>query len=502
MSMRTLNTERKARRWAASLVLVAAGFVAGTVLVGSGFGPDVTGLRGGLAAPVAQAQTVDVGDSRTYIEVAEKVMSAVVNISSDRLSQGGTFRHPFFDDPFFRRFFEEPGQDDQRQQRLEQSLGSGMIISPDGYVLTNHHVVANAEKVRVSFSNKEEYEAEIIGSDPETDVAVLKIEARDMPYLEFGDSDQLHIGHEVMAFGNPFGVGQTATKGIVSALGRSIGLLDYEDMIQTDATINPGNSGGPLVDMSGRVVGMNTAILSRTGGSQGIGFAIPSNLARRVLTELREHGEVRRAWLGVTIREVDQAMADVYGLDHPRGVLVNTVNDDTPAEKAGLRPEDIILSVDGQEVNTTSELRNRVSLSPIGENVELRILREGRTITKKVRLEALPGEMRTAETRTPEQQDGIPGVIVGELNDRLRQRFTIPEDVDGVAVIDVQRGSDAWRKGLRQGDVILMLNRDSVSDLDDYRAALTRESDKPYFLQVFKPGADGGSRIFLAIERD
>jgi len=375
------------------------------------------------------------------------------------------------------------------------------VISKDGYILTNNHVVERASAIRVSFSNREVYAAELIGADPETDVALIKVKAsHDLPFLELADSDRLRVGEEVMAVGNPFGVGQTVTKGIVSALGRSIGLIDYEDLIQTDATINPGNSGGALVDMQGRLVGMNTAILSRSGGSQGIGFAIPSNMAQRIMGELREHGSVRRAALGVTIRAVDQSMADVYGLDRPMGVLINNVNDNSPADDAGLRPEDIVLTVDDEPVNTVAELRNKISLMPVGEKVELRILRDGDEMTKTVELGELESQQRVVQGGSDEEEsDGIPGVTVTELSNRSRSHFEIPDDVDGVIVTDVERGSNAFREGLREGDVIITIDREPVDSLRDYRSRVASDDERPWLLRVYK--SQQSAKTFLAVPR-
>ncbi|MBD3220016.1 trypsin-like serine protease, partial [bacterium] len=331
MEDRTMLTRGNLSRLLAASLLLAAGFVGGLMIAGE----DEPEARLGVATAIAsQGNGALVAEERLDpADVAELTMPAVVNINTDKVVERRV--HPFMDDPIFRRFFDQ--QMPEGRERMERSLGSGVVISSDGYIVTNNHVVEDADNIRVAFNDRETYEAEVIGTDPQTDLALIKIDTdRDLPYLTFGDSDDLRVGEQVMAVGNPFGVGQTVTMGIVSAKGRSIGLMDYEDHIQTDAAINPGNSGGAMVNMRGEVVGINSAILSRSGGSQGIGFAIPANMTQRILDSLRDEGMVQRAWLGVQVQPVNQGIADYYGLDKPTGVLVARVNEDTPAEEAGL----------------------------------------------------------------------------------------------------------------------------------------------------------------------
>jgi serine protease Do len=483
--------------WAAVLLLLAAGFVGGLTVAGGGSqsGEEIQAV---VATPQAFAAPDPTG-VLSPADVAEVTMPAVVNISTDKVVESN-WQHPFMDDPFFRRFFGPPRG--EGQERVERSLGSGVVISPDGYILTNSHVVEMASKIRITFEGNEEYEAEVIGTDPQTDVALIKIDADNLPHLKFGDSDALRIGEEVMAIGNPFGLGQTVTKGIVSAIGRSIGLIDYEDLIQTDATINPGNSGGALVNLRGELVGMSTAIVSRSGGSQGIGFAIPSNMALQIMDSLRDHGKVVRAWLGVTIREVNQSIADYYGMDRPRGVLINSVNEDTPAERAGLREGDIILSVDSEPIESVSELRNLVSLSPVGEEVDLRVLRDGREKSIGVTLDELPAEAMLASTGESiggEDDGGIEGVKVHSLTPQRRRLTEVPDDIEGVLVVDVDRRSNASREGLAAGDVIVEVNKKKVEDVSDYRRLVKQEDDKPILLRVYKP--QSGGLLFMAIPR-
>ncbi len=431
-------------------------------------------------------------------DVAEMTMPAVVNINTDKVVERQS--HPFMDDPMFRRFFDQQQEEGGNTERLERSLGSGVVISKDGYIVTNNHVVEGAESIRIAFNDRETYQAEIIGTDPATDVALIKIDpTRDLPFLEFGDSDALRVGEQVMAVGNPFGVGQTVTMGIVSAKGRSIGLMNYEDHIQSDAAINPGNSGGAMVNMRGEVVGINSAILSRSGGSQGIGFAIPANMVQRILTALREDGEVKRAWLGVQVRPVTQNVADYYGLDKPTGVLVDQVTDGAPAEDAGLEEGDIILSVDGKQVNTVSQLRNTVSLMPIGHKAELAIRREDKEIAKTVKLGELPDQDVLASTRgeNPSADDGIEGVTVRALDAQLRGHGQVPEDIDGVMVVEVSQRSNAAREGLARGDVIQEINGKNVTSLDDYRRAVERDEDRPIKLRVYRPRNESTVSLFI-----
>ncbi len=469
---------RRSARWLVGGLLVLGGFLLALVVGGGSRSPAALGMGDAVAAPLLAG-----GGHGGYADVAEMVMPAVVNISTDKVVKMPDF-HPFFDDPMFRRFFGEPRG--QERERIERALGSGVIVSADGYILTSNHVVAQASKVRVLLGENSEYEAEIIGQDPRSDVALIKIDAKDLPYLKLGDSSELRIGDEVLAVGNPFGVGQTVTHGIVSALGRSIGLIDYEDFIQTDAAINPGNSGGALVNLHGELVGINTAILSRSGGSQGVGFAIPSNMARKIMEMLIEDGKVRRAWLGIMVQKVDKAMAEALGMDTAQGVLVSSVEEGEPAEKAGIEEGDIILAVDGKPVNSVSRLRNVISLAGVGTKVELTILRDGKKLTKKVELGELPEDTSGDKEENGEgkSSENLEGVKVRDLTDALRERLDLPEDVDGVVVVDVDRTSNAYNRGLRDGDVIVEVAREPVRSVKDYKRLLKKNPDRPVLLKI------------------
>jgi serine protease Do len=455
------------------------------------------------SVPAVMAQGPVSDQLRSYADVAEITMPAVVNISSDKLVDSN-FQHPFLDDPMFRRFFNMPDDDiHNNQERLEKSLGSGIVISSDGYILTNNHVVENASKIRVTFVGEKEYEAEIIGTDPPTDVALIKIDDENLPIIKVGDSDRLRVGDQVMAIGNPFGVGQTVTMGIVSALGRNIGLMDYADLIQTDASINPGNSGGALVNMQGELVGMNAAILSRSGGSQGIGFAIPTAMAMRIVESLKETGTVQRAYLGVLPQRVDQAMADYYGMDRPRGVLVTQVNEDTPAERAGLQDGDIILSVDGKEIKNPSMLRNVISLSEVGQEVDLLIVRDTKEKNVSVTLDRFPDpeQIASSNNSNDEDEDGtLEGVTVREMTGRARAMYeNLPDDVEGLVVMGVEPTSNAAQENLEEGDIILEVDREPVTTLKEFKEAVARNTDRPVFMRVYKPRA--GQRTYIAVPR-
>ena len=486
----------------AAVALLAIGLAVGLTLQGAPGGATATAATpvaasgGATGAPAAPA-----GQLRSYADVAARTMPAVCNIQTDKPVE--TFQHPFMDDPMFRRFFNAPeNQQGDGQEQVEKSMGSGIVISSDGYILTNNHVVENATKIHVTFEGEREYDAKVVGTDPPTDVALLKIEARGLPMIETADSSELRIGDQVMAIGNPFGVGQTITMGIVSALGRNIGLTDYADFIQTDASINPGNSGGPLVNMEGKLVGMNSAILSRSGGSMGIGFAIPSNMAMKVVASLKSDGEVKRAYLGVLPQQVDQSLADYYGMTKPRGVLVAQVNDDTPAAAAGLKEGDIILAVDGRDINTPNALRNLISLSDVGHPARVQVLRDGKERDIVVKLGRLPDAEVAGNTPTRKEVDEdttLAGVTVRPLTDRMRAMAQMPDKVRGMLVTGVKATSNAAGEGLAEGDVIVQINGQPVESLEAFQAALARTPDRPVFMRVYKPQAK--QNVFLAVPR-
>ena len=441
-----------------------------------------------------------------FTALVERNAPAVVNISTrSRLPVG---RRPDLDDldpndplgQLLRRFLDE-----QSTPRESESLGSGFIISPDGYILTAHHVVEDADEIIVRLTNRDEYPARVVGSDPDSDVALLKVDAHDLPMVEIGDSDKLKIGAWVLAIGSPFGFDSTVTAGIVSAKGRSLPAQNYVPYIQTDAAINPGNSGGPLFDLDGKVVGINSQIFSRSGGFMGLSFAVPINLAMKVVDELRTRGRVARGYLGVMIQDLDQKLARAFGLEHPSGALVSQVMPDSPAQRAGLRAGDIILAFNGRALRDSGQLPPLVGQTPVGQTVELEIQRDGRRRTIEVVLDELPQAIGAApagqapDPKAPPPPDDRLGLVVAP-------REAGPEEGAkasarrGVEVVEVHPGP-ARRAGIEPGDVILMIAGKPVTDLPAYRrlvaglgdkeevAVLVERQDGPLFLAL-SLGAD------------
>ena len=397
----------------------------------------------------------------TLAPLLQKVTPAVVNISVATVVPQ---RHnPLFRDPFFRRFFDLP---EDAPARPQQSAGSGVIIdAARGYVLSNHHVVARAESVMVTLKDNRRFEAEVLGSDPGTDIALLRIEAEGLAALPMGDSDSLEVGDFVIAIGNPFGLGQTVTSGIVSALGRTgINVEGYEDFIQTDASINPGNSGGALVDLHGRLVGINTAIIGPAGGNVGIGFAVPVNIATAVMHQLAEHGEMQRGRIGVMIQDLTPDLAEALGLDIERGALVSRVESGSPAEAAGLQAGDVIVAVNGTMVSGSRELRNSIGLVRVGDEIEVDVQREQRRLRLDVRVGG-------TETGTGAGAVDAPPALQGATLRDLEQGDAAYGRIEGVLAEDVAPGSPAARNGIRPGDVIVAVNRRRVRDSEELASA-------------------------------
>ncbi len=396
---------------------------------------------------------------QTLAPMLERVLPAVVNIVTR--TQIRVQRHPLLDDPFFRRFFDLP-----EPEREKMGVGSGVIVDAShGYIVTNHHVIDGADVITVTLRDRRRFQARVVGTDPEADVAVLQIDAKDLHAIPLGDSDTLRVGDFVVAIGSPFGLGQTVTYGIVSALGRSgLGIEGYENFIQTDASINPGNSGGPLLTTDGMLVGINAAIVGPSGGNIGIGFAIPSNMVRAIMQQLVRHGEVRRGYLGVVIQDLTPELAQAFGLDRREGAVIARVFPDSPAQKAGVRPGDVVVRADGHPIRDGAALRNAIGLVRAGESMRLEILRDGKRKILRVRV----GD--------PEQTRAAGGTfsrkLAGALLGPIPGGHPLHGRLEGVAVLEVERGSAAWQAGLRPGDVILSVNRIRVTRVPELRKAI------------------------------
>ena len=413
----------------------------------------------------------------SFSPVVKKAQPSVVNIYSTRIVHEQSRMSPLFSDPFFRQFFGNQMQgDDQERTRKEQSLGSGVIVSPDGFILTANHVVAEADEVKVAVNgDKKEYTAKVVGKDSATDVAVLKIDASDLPAIVLGDSDQLEVGDVVLAIGNPFGVGQTVTMGIVSALGRSgFGFSGYENFIQTDAAINPGNSGGALVDIQGRLVGINTAIISRSGGNQGIGFAVPISMARNVMDRLISGGKVTRGYLGIVPQDVTADLAQAFNLPDQNGALVGDISPNTPAQKAGIKSGDIIVAINDKPINDAHALRLTVSDFSPGTVVNVKLYRNGRVKNISVTLEQLPtapnsqdnDKTGSNDAGTSSTTDALDGVTVQDLDAQAREQLRIPDEVEGVVVTDVNGDSNSADAGIQRNDVLVEINHQAIKNAE------------------------------------
>ncbi|MFN4124212.1 DegQ family serine endoprotease [Pannonibacter indicus] len=435
----------------------------------------VPGAAGTAIAQERQVPKSEAEITLSFAPVVKKVAPAVVNVYATRMVEQRQVS-PFLDDPFFRRFFGVPDNAPGGQRRrVQSSLGSGVIIAPEGIIITNNHVIENADEVRVALSDRREFDADIILKDERTDLAVLKIrEGGNFPTVEFADSDGLEVGDMVLAIGNPFGVGQTVTQGIVSALARTqVGVTDYQFFIQTDAAINPGNSGGALVDMHGRLVGINTAIFSRSGGSIGIGFAIPSNMVSFVATSAQTSGKVQRPWLGATVQVIGVEIAEALGLDRPRGVLVTKVFPGSPADKAGLKVGDLVTAVDGAEVLDPDSFGYRFATRQLGGTAKFTFLRNGTELQADVPLTAAP-ETPARDARQIEAYSPFAGATVLNLSPAVSEELRLDTMDEGVVISEVTQGSPANRVGLRPGDIIVGVNEQKVTTTAELDRMLRR----------------------------
>jgi serine protease Do len=451
------------------------------------------------SSPVTAGQ-ISFGDG--FSAVVKKVQPAVVNIASTKVVRSSDRgpSSPFFSDPFFRQFFGDqfdPLFRVPREQR-EHSLGSGVIVNTDGYLLTNNHVVQDANDIKISLSDKRELKAKVIGTDPKTDIAVLKVEAKNLPVVVFGDSSKVEVGQFALALGNPFGIGQTVTMGIVSAIGRGgLGIEDYEDFIQTDAAINPGNSGGALVNSQGELIGINTAILTGGGGgNQGVGFAVPIAMAQQVMEQILQHGKVVRGWLGVVVQPVNTPMAKAFGLKDPHGALIGDVKPDSPAARAGLQKGDIVLELDGKPVTDSRDLSLRIGSIAPGSDVKLKVFRSGTERELTVRLGEMPAKMAQTPGQKGSAGRSLEGLSVDELTSDVARQIGLPPGTKGVVVTDVQPGSAVAEAGLRRGDVIQQVNHKTVTNVNEFQGALS-QGGEPVLLLINR----GGNTLYVVVER-
>ena len=488
-----------------SPIAICLGLLAGVIL---GAGIMTWGARR-LTTGEGKAPVYSVGSAAPanmkdfaggFASVVKPALPAVVNISTSKMVKqphGGA--NPFFNDPFFQQFFGNQFGQQQMQPRpeRERSLGSGVIISADGYIVTNNHVIDGASDIKVQTSDKRDFVAKLIGTDPRTDVAVLKIDAKGLPTLPLGDSSKMQVGDIVLAIGDPYGVGETVTMGIISAEGRGgLNIEDYEDFIQTDASINPGNSGGALINTQGECIGINTAILANGGGgNQGIGFAIPINMARRVVDEIMKNGKVVRGYMGVYIQDVTPDLAQQFGLSQGGGALVGDVSPDGPGAKAGIVRGDIITKLNGEAVQSANDLRLRVSQTPPGTTIHVDVIHNGKTSDIALKLGELPEKGETAANGSP-AGSALNGVQVETLTPDIAQQLDLPAGTRGVVVSSIDPSSMAADSGLQRGDVIQEVNRKRITDEDDFNQALSGTGGKAVLLLVNR----GGRTLYLAIE--
>jgi serine protease Do len=479
--------------------LTAAALFAGGTLAFSASGPNDNGAKANLDLRLDNSQLnrdIKLGNSFAPIvkSVAPSVVKVFVTTSAQRQQLSGA------DMEQFRRFFGPmfPDFDQQQQSPTQHALGSGVVISSNGYILTNNHVIENAKDIQVALNDGRSFTAKLVGTDPQTDVALLKIEANNLPALTLADSDAVEVGDVVLAIGNPFGIGQTVTEGIVSAKDRMTEGDKDEDFIQTDAAINPGNSGGALVDTQGRLVGINTSILSRTGGNQGIGFAVPSNLCRWVVDSLVKNGKVSRGFLGVSIQDVTPDLAKAFKVNRTVGALISEVTPNGPADSAGLKNGDVVLQYDNKPVENSMQLKLRVAETSPGTNVPVEIDRNGETKTMNVVVKERSGPS-VAQNSTPKSSDegSLNGVSVSDLNQELRTELKVPSTVQGAVINEVDPSSPSYEAGLRVGDIITEINHRPIKSAQEAVDATSGKANGETLVKVYR---NGGTRYVAVHE--
>jgi serine protease Do len=474
----------------------------------------------------AMAAGVPPSMAQGFSEIVKKVTPAVVNIAVTGGSEGGRGRRPLPPGPFGGPpgggppggppGGEEPGGElptpppipPGPHGRPEQSAGSGVILDPNGYIVTNNHVVEGATQITVTLSDRREFSAKVVGTDPKTDLAVVKIDVKDLPSVKWAEYDKLQVGDLVLAIGSPFGLSSTVTLGIISALGRgNVGIADYEDFIQTDAAINPGNSGGALVNMNGDLIGINTAIFSRTGGSEGIGFAIPSSIALDIVDSLQKTGKVVRGWMGVAIQEITPALAKSFKLPEQRkGVLISDVNENGPSHTAGVKRGDVVIAFNGKEVQSVSQLRNLVARTVVGKDAQIKILRDGKEQTLSVKVAERPSdEMLAKKEPAPPKEQGetikppdnvLASLKVQALDNATMSQLNIPSKTAGVVVSSVEPGGPAEAAGIQRGDVIQEVNHEVVKSLDEYQKAAHKIKKEELAVLLL---SRQGNNLFVAV---
>jgi serine protease Do len=492
-------------RRSVALVSLAAALVIGGGLAWliASSGHTVLGAGSPVTLRIAgNAAAGPVNLNEGFAPMLEPLLPAVVNISTSKVVKSQRGENPFSNDPFFRQFFGNPfgdGEQQPREQR-EHSLGSGVIVNPDGYILTNNHVVDGASDVQVTLSDKRQLKAKIVGTDPRTDIAVLKIPTSGLATVTLGDSAKAKVGDIVLAIGDPFGIGETVTMGIVSATGRRDLRLEgpegYEDFIQTDASINPGNSGGALVNTRGELIGINTAIISNGGGgNQGIGFAVPVNMARTVMEQILKTGKVTRGYLGVSIQAITPDLAKAFNLPSAEGALVGDVSPDSPGGKAGLQKGDVITALNGQKIADYTDLRLRISQTAPGTKINMDVYRNGQKQQMTATLGEFPEKAQTAEKSEPGEAPTLEGVQVENLTSDIAQQLNLPSGTRGVVITRVDPDSAAAETGLQRGDVIQEVNRKPVNSVEQFRAAVRGAANQPLLLLINR----GGSSSYVVI---
>jgi serine protease Do len=498
-----MNSRLVEIRRSVALVSLAAALVVGGALawVVSSSGHTVLGAGSPVMLRIAgNAPAGPVNLNEGFASVVEPLLPAVVNISTSKVVKNQKSENPFSQDPFFRQFFGNPDDQQQPREQREHSLGSGVIVNPDGYILTNNHVVDGASDVQVTLSDKRQLKAKIVGTDPRTDIAVLKIPATSLATVTLGDSAKARVGDIVLAVGDPFGIGETVTMGIVSATGRRDLRLEgpegYEDFIQTDASINPGNSGGALVNTRGELIGINTAIISNGGGgNQGIGFAVPVNMARTVMEQILKTGKVTRGYLGVSIQEVTPDIAKAFNVPSAEGALVGDVSPDSPGAKVGLQKGDIITALNGQKIADYHDLRLRISQTPPGTSIKMEVYRNGQKQEMTATLSEFPEKAQAAENSPQGESPVLDGVQVENLTPDIVQQLNLPSSTHGVVITRVDPDSTAAETGLERGDLIQEVNRKPINNVEQFRAAVRGASNQPLLLLINR----GGSSSYVVI---